>query len=129
MPINYIANKQPNTCALTCAFAGPRRNNQSLYTYTHDHKPPGMFVTLPYAKPHAFTRRQHITAQSLRLLQPPAQDPQWDADGAVDGLSGRFTWAAIDDGSRPATPCLKRHVPLDRSGDPVCPSGAELLLR
>ena len=123
MPINYIANRRPNTCGLTCAFAGLRPYNHSLHTYTHDHKPPGMFVPPPYAKPYTITRRQHITAQSLRLLQPPAQDPQWGADGAADGLRGRFTWEAVDDGSWPSTPCLKRHVPLDCSGDPVCRSG------
>ena len=119
MPINSIANRQPKTFGLTCAFAGLRPYNRTLLTYTHHHQPPGMFVAPPYT----ITRRQHISGQSLCLLQPPAQDPQWGADGAVDGLRGRFTWAAVDDGSWPSTPCLKRHDPLDRSGDPVCRSG------
>ena len=123
MPINYSANRQPNTCGLTCAFAGLRPYNRSLHTYTHDHKLPEMFVPPLHAKLHTFTRRQHITARSLLLPQPPAHAPQWDADGAVDSLRGRFTWAAVDDGSWPSTPCLKRRVPLVRSGDPVCRSG------
>ena len=76
MPINYSANRQPNTCGLTCAFASLRPYNHGLYAYTQDHKPPGMFVPPPYAKPYTITRRQRILAQSLRLLQLPAQDPQ-----------------------------------------------------
>ena len=31
MPINYIANKQPNICGSTCAFAGPTPYNRSLH--------------------------------------------------------------------------------------------------
>ena len=36
MPINHIANRQPNTCGLTCAFAGLRPYNRSVHTHTPD---------------------------------------------------------------------------------------------
>ena len=93
MPINYSANRQPNTCGLTCPFAGLRPYNRSLHTYTHDHKPPGMFVPPLYAKPHTFTGRQHITARSLvyssRRHMPHSGMPTglWTVSGA--GSLGR----------------------------------------